>query len=345
MNKFKVLIIVLFLSNISFGQEMFDYEKKIQNIENYNSIDLEFTNSKDKIKLYGTLIEPKSQYDKILIIVPGAGMDTRNSHYLLTESLLEINIAVFRYDERGVGKSEGDFNFANYTITDMANDLTVIFDSIKNNSSFSTKKIGLLGHSQGGLVTMSLIEKGTKPDFLIQWATPVQKHAEFLKYQLKTGVNKFENELIFNTDEKKIAVMTIFQDFFGGTSTENTPKEDFKISKEALKKAKKIGYTSKNYKRFYYCNFVSWKHLVKKNFEDTYAKSEIPILYIIGTNDKYVDPIAEVNKLESFHNDKIKIVVLDGFNHYLTKEKQLLKPTYEIDNLAKDEIINWVINQ
>ena len=94
MNKFKVLIIVLFLSYVSFGQEMFDYEKKIQNIENYNSIELEFTNSKDKIKLYGTLVEPKSQYDKILIIVPGAGMDTRNSHYLLTGSLLEKRIFI-----------------------------------------------------------------------------------------------------------------------------------------------------------------------------------------------------------------------------------------------------------
>ncbi len=345
MNKFKVLIIVLFLSYVSFGQEMFDHEKKIQNIENYNSFDLEFTNSKDKIKLYGTLVEPKSQYDKILIIVPGAGMDTRNSHYLLTESLLEKNIAVLRYDERGVGKSEGDFNFANYTITDMANDLTVIFDSIKNNSSFSTKKIGLLGHSQGGLVTMSLIEKGTKPDFLIQWATPVQKHAEFLKYQLKTGMNKFENELIFDSLEKKMEVMTIFHNSFGGTSTENTWKEDLKISKEALKKAKEIGYTNKNYARFYYCNLLSLKHIVKKDFENIYAKTEIPILYIIGTNDIFIDSTAEVNKLKSFQNSKVKIVVLDGFNHYLTKEKQLKGPTYEIDNLAKDEIINWVINQ
>lgn len=345
MNKLKVLIIVLFLSNVSFGQEMFDHERKIQNVENYNSFDLEFYNSKDKIKLYGTLVEPKSQYDKILIIVPGAGMDTRNSHYLLTESLLEKNIAVLRYDERGVGKSEGDFNFANYTIRDMTNDLIVIFDSIKNHSSFSTKKIGLLGHSLGGMVTMSLVEKGTKPDFLIQWATPVQKNGEFLKYQLKTGMNKFENELIFDSLEKKMEVMTIFHNSFGGTSTENTWKEDLKISKEALKKAKEIGYTSKNYTRFYYCNLLSLKHIVKKDFENIYAKTEIPILYIIGTNDIFIDSTAEVNKLKSFQNSKVKIVVLDGFNHYLTKEKQLLKPTYEIDNLAKDEIINWVVNQ
>lgn len=329
---------------MSFGQEMFEYEKKIQNEENYNSIDLEFINAKEKIKLYGTLIEPKKEYTKILIIVPGSGMDTRNCHFKLTESLLEKDIAVFRYDERGVGKSEGKFSSANYTITDMANDLSIIFDSIKTNKNLSSKKIGLLGHSLGGLVTMSLVEKGYKPDFIIQWATPVQKNGEFLKYQLKTGINKFENELIFDSLEKKLAVMEIFHNSFGGTSVENTLKEDLKIYKEALKKAKEIGYTNKNYNRFFYCNFNSQKHIVKKDFETLYAQSKIPMLYIIGSDDKFVDPISEINKLQSFQNNKIKIVVLEGLNHYLTKG-QLDKPTYEIENIAKDEMINWVVNQ
>jgi alpha/beta superfamily hydrolase len=157
-------------------------------------------------------------------------MDTRNNHYQLTENLLQNNIAVFRYDERGVGKSEGKFSTANYTITDMANDLRIIYDSLKNNIFFSSKKIGFISHSQGGMVTMILIENGVQPDFLVQWATPVQKYGEFLKYQLKTGVNKFENELIFDSEEKKLEIMDIFHQAFGGSSTENDWKEDLKIS-------------------------------------------------------------------------------------------------------------------
>jgi hypothetical protein len=195
------------------------------------------------------------------------------------------------------------------------------------------------------MVTMSLIEKGYNPDFLIQWATPIQKHAEFLKYQLKTGINKFENELIFDNNEKKLEIMDIFHNCFGGTSTENTWKDDLKISKEALKKAKEHGYTSKNYNRFYYCNLVSQKHIVKKDFENIYATSIIPIFYIVGSNDLYVDPIAEVNKLRSFKNDKIKIVVFENLNHYLIKGELDSKTRYEIDDYPKHEIISWILNQ
>ena len=345
MNKLKFISLFVFIVNISLGQNVLEYEKKIQHIENYYSTDLEFINSEEKIKLYGTLIAPKNQYDKILIITPGSGMDTRNNHYLLAESLLEKNIAVFRYDERGVGQSEGKFSTSNYTITDMTNDLISIFSSIRNNEDFSAKKIGILGHSQGGMVVMSLIEKGYKPDFLIQWATPVRKYGEFIKYQLKTGVNKFDSELMFENDDKKIEIMDIFHSYFGGTSTENTWKEDLKISDEALKKAREHGYTNKNYNRFYYCNFKSIRHLIKKDFENVYANNTIPMLYIIGTDDKYVDPINEVDKLNSFKNDNIKIVVLENLNHYLTKGKISENTMYKIDSSAKNQIINWIVNQ
>lgn len=345
MNSIKTLVFVIFFSISCLGQDVFQYEKNIQYIENYNSTDLEFINSKEKINLYGTLIEPKNQYDKIVIIVPGSGMDTRNNHYQLTENLLQNNIAVFRYDERGVGKSEGKFSTANYTITDMANDLRIIYDSLKNNIFFSTKKIGLISHSQGGMVTMILIENGIQPDFLVQWATPVQKHGEFLKYQLRTGVNKFENELIFDSEEKKLEIMGIFHQAFGGTSTENDWEEDLKISKEALKKAKEHGYTEKNYNRFYYGNFHSWKHLLKKDFENTYATCKIPILYIIGSNDLYIDPKAEVNKLRSFQNNKIEIIIINGLNHYLTNEDLSPDSMYNIDIEAKKTITDWILKQ
>ncbi|MGH2664848.1 alpha/beta hydrolase [Flavobacterium sp.] len=343
-------LIFLFLStSICHAQEMFEYEKKIRGIENFKTSELEFYNSKENIKLYGTLIEPKSPYDKIIIIVPGSGKDTRNNHPLLTENFLSNGIAVLRYDERGTGLSEGVFSTANYTITDMSDDLTVIFNTIKNNTAFASKKIGLIGHSQGGMVTMTLIEKGLKPDFLLQWAAPVQKHGAFFKYQLKTGINKFEDELIFESDEKKLEVMDIFQQAFGGTPIEEdwktNWKPDWKISKKALKEATKAGYTSKNYKRFHYANFVFFKHILKKNFEDVYKTIEIPTLYVIGTDDKYVDPISETAVLKSFQNDKIKILVFENLNHYLTRGELSLSTMYEIDNLPKNEITNWIKNQ
>ena len=204
--KLFLLSISLCASTFCFGQTRFDHEKEVANITNYNSEEINFKvlHKKDSIQLSGTLLSPKTPSEIVIIIVPGSGADTRNSHYLLTEKLLENNISVYRYDERGIGKSEGKFNSANYTITAMSEELSSCILALKKNKFLSGKKIGLLGHSQGGLVTMQTFEKGLPIDFMVQWATPVQKHGEFIKYQIKSGQNPQDDVLKFESIDKKI---------------------------------------------------------------------------------------------------------------------------------------------
>ncbi len=101
----KIYIILIFtiISNFIKAQEIYSNEKQIDRIENYLFTQFETENKNDNVILRGTLIEPKTNYSKVVIIVPGSGKDTRNSHYKLTEELLKNNIAVYRYDERGCG--------------------------------------------------------------------------------------------------------------------------------------------------------------------------------------------------------------------------------------------------
>lgn len=166
------------------AQEIFDYEHRIPNEENYTATEIGFSvpHKKTDINLSGTLLQPKEAFDKIIIIVPGSSPDTRHSHYLLTEAFLKNNIAVYRYDERGLGKSGGNYNKANYSITDMGSELAACFTVLK--AQYAGKSIGFLGHSQGGMVTMEAFTNSATPDFLVQWAAPAQKHGAFLKYQL-----------------------------------------------------------------------------------------------------------------------------------------------------------------
>jgi hypothetical protein len=93
-----LIIIFTLITHFIKAQEIYTYEKQIDNIEKYLSTELETENKNDNVILKGTLIEPKTYYTKVVIIVPGSGKDTRNSHYKLTEKLLENNIAVYRYD-------------------------------------------------------------------------------------------------------------------------------------------------------------------------------------------------------------------------------------------------------
>lgn len=177
-----ILILLILLSNKSIGQDFLVFEKKINNEENYTFQDIDFFDTEENIKLRGTLISPKSDYSKIVIIAPGSGKDTRNSHYILTEEFLKNGIAVYRYDDRGFGKSEGKYNIS---INDNNNDLYYAFQNLRLNKTLVQKKIGILGHSLGGYAALNACANELSIDFLILMSTPVEKFGNFKK-------NKFE---------------------------------------------------------------------------------------------------------------------------------------------------------
>lgn len=332
------VILFLLLSLKLFSQEIMFYEKDISNRENYEFYDYTVLQKQDNIKLTGTLITPKAKYDKIVFIVPGSGKDTRNSHFILTELLLKNNIAVFRYDERGVGQSQGVFNLYSYTINNMINDFYSIFNEVTTTEKFINKKIGLIGHSYGGLITIGAVEKGLKCDFLIQWATPVERATESLKYQITTGQNKQEKNLQYSDNETKFKVMDSISKIIDRNATLNL----MSLRKVIYGTMKKYGYKKKDYA--WYITFSSYLELLKKNFIPVYEKLTIPTVYLIGNNDIFIDPIANTTLLKKINNKNIDIKVFESLNHYLTSSKNLELNTslYEIDEVAKTYVLDWI---
>ncbi len=335
----QALALLLFF-NPAGAQEIFSYEKEIADKENYlhQEVSFKVSEKKDSLLLSGTLIMPKTDFDRVVIIVPGSGADTRNSHYLLTAQLLKNNIAVYRYDERGLGKSEGKFNTANYTITIMGEELAACVKKLNGMAMLQNKKLGLIGHSQGGMVTMEAYTKEMRVNFLVQWATPVQKHGKFLEYQLMNGQNKFDDVLKYETSAEKLKAMA----YFHQVVAENKDLESWPLSKKLDKAGKKIGYTKKHYDRFPYLTLSSEKDIVRKDFELHYKAITIPVLYIIGSLDTFVDPVAEPKLLETFGNQNITVKTMEGLNHYLTKGSLTLETLYDIDNEAASEMIRWI---
>lgn len=122
------LLSIFILSLRGYSQNIFDYEQKINQAESYIFHEIDFKNTCDNIKLSGTLITPSYNYDKIVIIVPGSGRDTRYAHFVLAEGFLKKGIAVYRFDERGIGKSEGQFNT---TATSLMDDLSFAILELK----------------------------------------------------------------------------------------------------------------------------------------------------------------------------------------------------------------------
>ena len=83
-----LIIALLLLSNLIFSQDGFyGNEKEIENIEKYNKEEIEVEIDKE-IKIFGTLLKPKNEFDKILVIIAGTGQISQNAHNYLTEYLL-----------------------------------------------------------------------------------------------------------------------------------------------------------------------------------------------------------------------------------------------------------------
>lgn len=339
MNK-HILVLLLFLNiTLTFAQDIYEYEKEITHKNNYQFTEFEFAQNDENISLFGTLIEPKLKYDKIVFIVSGTGPHTRNAHNYLTEELLQNNIGVFRFDKRGTGKSEG--TYSNQPTT-YINDLYNILSEFK--TDFSDKKIGIIGHSLGGIAAIGSIEKGLNIDFLIQWSTPVGNYGDFIKYQLTSRyTNKELNNLFKTKDSNEIdEIIHMVQ----ATVFANSNKEYADIYDAVEKKAKEKGFKEKQFRRL----VVNPDNmdLMKYNFDSTYKNIEIPTLYIIGSKDSFVNPEKTKETIEAYHNSNITFTMFDGLNHYLTNTGEITKMTnelYKMDEKAKSTIINFISKQ
>lgn len=113
-----------------------------------------------KIEISGTFIEPEFEKNSafpLVILVSGSGAQDRDCEILghrpfwvLADHLGRNGIASYRYDDRGTGKSSGDFQ--NTTQVDFAADLIQIIHYF--HKAYPKAKIYVYGHSEGGMTAL-----------------------------------------------------------------------------------------------------------------------------------------------------------------------------------------------
>jgi hypothetical protein len=142
----------------------------------YISKDVEFYNKKDKIKLAGTITIPDSiSKHPAVVLISGSGPQDRDESLafhkpfaLIADRLTKAGIVVLRYDDRGVAKSEG--NFSNATTFDFADDAKAAINWLKNQPFVDKNNIGVIGHSEGGIIAFYLASKEKNLKFAIALA-------------------------------------------------------------------------------------------------------------------------------------------------------------------------------
>lgn len=124
----------------------------------YDEEEVAFENPAGNFKLAGTLTLPRGAGPHPAVaLISGSGPQDRDEAIMghrpflvLADHLTRNGIAVLRYDDRGAGKSGG--NFSNATTDDFTTDALAAIRYLKSRKEVNAKRLGLIGHSEGGIV-------------------------------------------------------------------------------------------------------------------------------------------------------------------------------------------------
>jgi len=144
----------------------------------YKEEEVSFTNSDQGFSLGGTLTLPEGQGPfPAAILISGSGSQNRDEEIfghkpfkVIADHLTRKGIAVLRYDDRGVGSSGG--NAAESTTLDLASDTKSALDYMRKRSEIDPSEIGLIGHSEGGMIAFMLGSSQKDLAYIVSLAGP-----------------------------------------------------------------------------------------------------------------------------------------------------------------------------
>ena len=124
----------------------------------YSEEEVVVTNAAAGIELAGALTLPRGAGPHpVVVFITGSGPQDRDEAIMghrpflvLSDHLTRAGIAVLRCDDRGVGSSTGDFSKA--TDKDFAGDVLEQIAYLRTRKEMDPKRIGLVGHSEGGII-------------------------------------------------------------------------------------------------------------------------------------------------------------------------------------------------
>lgn len=182
----------------------------------YHEEEVSFENRRDSLTLTGTLTLPeKNGSFPAVILISGSGPQDRNEEIfghkpflVLADYLTRQGIAVLRYDDRGTAQSTGDFDSA--TSLDFANDVISAIKFLKNRPEIDAEQIGLIGHSEGGLVAPIVINRTEDVAFLVLLAgTGVPgKEISLMQAQTLTDIDIPDMDAYIQFFEDAIEIVT-----------------------------------------------------------------------------------------------------------------------------------------
>lgn len=299
-----------------------------------------FENPAAGIKLAGTLTVPegKGKFPAI-ILISGSGPQNRDEELMdhrpfavLADFFTRNGIAVLRYDDRGSYASQGDFQSA--TSVDFATDAAAAVAYLKTRKEINNKKIGLAGHSEGGLIA-PLVAVDHKKDvsFIILMAGPgVNGEIIMLEQQELIGrANDMPEETLMKTKSMNQQIFDVIKN--NPDSITRREKMDVLLRRLMSENSEMIqgGDVDTMVEQLKNNLLTPWMlYFITHDPGIVLEKVKCPVLAINGSLDLQVPSGLNLSAIESSlrkgGNRKFKMVELDGLNH-LFQECETGSPT------------------
>jgi pimeloyl-ACP methyl ester carboxylesterase len=346
----KILFVFLFLNFTQiFGQ-------------NFNEKEVVFADLSETFKLSGTFTSPKGLKNyPVAVLISGSGQtdrdETLGKHKIfkeLAEYLSNNGIGVLRYDDRGGFKSEGP-KTVNSTTQELALDVVAALKFVKK--ELKIKKIGLIGHSEGGGIGPIVASKVKNLDFLVSLAGPGVSGREILIQQNK--------DIYLEAGVPLEHVEHFIKDFF------EPMLSDVVLEKDSTSKANNIKKLGENYQKKYKAeNFVlgmttnsaniplimkqlnnPWFiNFIKYDPQEYWKNLKIRTLALNGDLDIQVNAKVNLTAIENQKNKHIKTKILKKHNHLFQIAKtgnvqEYYKLNEGISKETLTEIKNFIIEK
>jgi uncharacterized protein len=299
-----------------------------------------------------------------VILVSGSGSQNRNEEIfghkpfkLIADYLTRKGIAVLRYDDRGVGSSGGVVRGS--TSLDNAGDARSAIDFLLTQNEIDPSEVGVIGHSEGGMIAIMLAAKYDDIAFIITLAGPGVDGKSILLDQSDyinrlSGVNESflkDNQIVMSKvfdlmssnesyDQWKVEVLKFTSEFY--SSKDYYSNEDKEQARKNL-----VGFIPES-------SYAWMRYFVMFDPSVLFSSIKCPVLALNGEKDcqvmaeKNIHAISE--GLLSGGNTRVTTMIIPGLNHLfqhcetgLPNEYGRIEETFDPKTL---EIISeWILNQ
>lgn len=319
----------------------------------YYTEEVKFENKTDHVTLAGTLSLPKKEGNfPAVILITGSGKQNRDEEILrhkpflvLSDYLTKKGIAVLRFDDRGAGESTGDYTKA--STIDFARDVQAGVDYLKTRKEINKSKIGLIGHSEGGVIAPMIAGNSKDIDFIVLLAGPGLRGDKLLllqKEMIERQLGVPENDIQKGQEIFKGAYDIILASTLNDENLKNN-LSNYAQSKFDDKTAKSFVDQITN---------VWWYNFLRIDPAVALAKVKCPVLALNGSKDLQVPATVNLETIKKAlieaGNKNATIKELPGLNHLFQECKTGSPQEYDsieqtFSPIALEEISNWLLVQ